>query len=140
MRKMALEVTIQRIEAPAPHEKVVVGVIAVWLAVISVLSFVKVDVEQWKMVIGIVVNINLCFFYGAPLSTIWTVCKTKDSSSIHKWTMLLNTANGKVAIFSLASGNCCLPSLMRTDMRHTISQQSPPACFWTAFGFGVLDW
>mmetsp|Transcript_789 Transcript_789/g.1110 ORF Transcript_789/g.1110 Transcript_789/m.1110 type:complete len:122 (+) Transcript_789:758-1123(+) len=54
-----------------------------------------------------IVNVNLCFFYGAPLSTIHQVLKTKDSSSIHRWTMLMNTAN---------------------------------ACFWTAFGFGIMDW
>mmetsp|Transcript_32692 Transcript_32692/g.68760 ORF Transcript_32692/g.68760 Transcript_32692/m.68760 type:complete len:243 (+) Transcript_32692:271-999(+) len=89
LRKTALEITLQKTEAPAPHEKVVVGVITVWVAVISLLSFLKPDVEQWKLVIGIVVNINLCFFYGAPLSTIFTVLKNRDSSSIHRWTMLM---------------------------------------------------
>ncbi|KAL7541174.1 hypothetical protein ACHAXR_010685, partial [Thalassiosira sp. AJA248-18] len=107
LRKMALAVTIQKTEAPAPHEKVVVGVVTIWVAVISLLSFLKLSTDQWKWVVGIVVNINLSFFYGAPLSTIFTVLKTRDSSSIHRWTMLMNTANG---------------------------------CFWTAFGFGILDW
>eukprot|EP00581_Thalassiosira_minuscula_P011223 CAMPEP_0183722960 /NCGR_PEP_ID=MMETSP0737-20130205/14741_1 /TAXON_ID=385413 /ORGANISM="Thalassiosira miniscula, Strain CCMP1093" /LENGTH=236 /DNA_ID=CAMNT_0025953207 /DNA_START=373 /DNA_END=1083 /DNA_ORIENTATION=- len=107
LRKMALDITIQKAEAPAPHEKVVVGVVTIWLAVISLLSFLKLNIEQWKLAVGLIVNINLCFFYGAPLSTIFTVLKTRDSSSIHRWTMLTNTMN---------------------------------ACFWTAFGFGIMDW
>ena len=107
LRKTALEITIQKTEAPAPHEKVVVFVVTFWVAVISLCSFLKLSIEMWQMVVGIVVNINLLFFYGAPLSMIVTVLKTRDSSSIHRWTMLMNTAN---------------------------------AIFWTAFGFGVMDW
>ncbi|KAL9182092.1 hypothetical protein ACHAXT_012435 [Thalassiosira profunda] len=107
LRKTALEITIQKTEAPAPHEKVVVFVVTFWVAVISLCSFLKLSIDMWQMVIGIVVNVNLLFFYGAPLSTIVTVLKTRDSSSIHRWTMLMNTAN---------------------------------AIFWTAFGFGVMDW
>lgn len=107
LRKMAMDITLQKTEAPAPHEKVVVGVVTGWVAVISLLSFLQLTVDQWKWAVGIIVNINLAFFYGAPLSTIFTVLKTRDSSSIHRWTMLMNTAN---------------------------------ACFWTAFGFGIMDW
>lgn len=107
LRKMALDIAVQKAEAPAPHEKVVLGVVTFWIAVISILMFLKLNLEKWKMVIGIVVNINLCFFYGAPLSTIITVLRTRDSSSIHRWTMLTNTTN---------------------------------AVFWTAFGFGIMDW
>ncbi|KAL3768521.1 LOW QUALITY PROTEIN: hypothetical protein ACHAW5_006717 [Stephanodiscus triporus] len=58
LRKMALEITTQKAEAPAPHEKV------------------------WKLVIGIIANINTFFFYGAPLSTIVTVLKTRDSRQV----------------------------------------------------------
>lgn len=45
--------------------------------------------EKWKLVIGVVVNINILFFYGAPLSRIFTVMKTRDSSSIHRMTMIM---------------------------------------------------
>ncbi|KAL9182061.1 hypothetical protein ACHAXT_012404 [Thalassiosira profunda] len=73
LRKTALEITIQKTEAPAPHEKgggvrrhiLGGGHIAVQLPQISI--------DMWQMVIGIVVNVNLLFFYGAPLSTIVTV-------------------------------------------------------------------
>jgi solute carrier family 50 protein (sugar transporter) len=93
LRKMALEIAIGKTEAPAPHEKVVVVVITVWVAIITCICFLNVDPGQKDLIVGIAVNINLLFFYGAPLSTIFTVMKTRDSSSIHKWTMLMNTAN-----------------------------------------------
>ena len=51
--------------------------------------------------IGIITNINTCMFYGAPLSTIYTVIKQRDSSSIHRPTMILNTSN---AVFWVAFG------------------------------------
>lgn len=107
LRTLALEVSTQKMEAPAPHEKVVIGFIFVWLVVISILTFLTVDIERYTLVIGIVANVNTFFFYGAPLSTIVTVMKTRDSSSIHRRTMMTNTAN---------------------------------AVFWTAFGFGIMDW
>ncbi|KAL7506635.1 hypothetical protein ACHAXN_003887 [Cyclotella atomus] len=93
MRTMALEIATGRIEAPAPHEKVVVAVITVWVAIITAICFLDADKSQKELIVGIAVNINLLFFYGAPLSTIFAVLKTRDSSSIHRWTMLMNTAN-----------------------------------------------
>ena len=102
LRNMALEVTTQKMEAPAPHEKVVIGFIFIWLAVISLLFFIpKVNQEQYTVIIGIVANVNTFFFYGAPLSTIVTVLKTRDSCSIHRRTKITNTAN---AVFWSAFG------------------------------------
>ena len=101
LRKMALDITIQKTSIPAPHEKVVVGIVAFWIGVISILYFLQLTIDQWKLIIGFIVNINLLFFYGAPLSTIYTVLTTRDSSSIHRPTMLLNTAN---AVFWTAFG------------------------------------
>ena len=91
MKQMALDITIQKAEAPAPHEKIVVGVVTFWVSVISLLYFLQLDISQWKYVIGIITNINTCMFYGAPLSTIYTVIKQRDSSSIHRPTMIMNT-------------------------------------------------
>ena len=91
MKQMALDITIQKAEAPAPHEKIVVGVVTFWVSVISLLYFLQLDISQWKYVIGIITNINTCMFYGAPLSTIYTVIKERDSSSIHRPTMIMNT-------------------------------------------------
>ncbi|KAL7548965.1 hypothetical protein ACHAWF_012236 [Thalassiosira exigua] len=92
LTKLAYEITIQRTEAPAPHERVVVGVITVWLVLTTLISFLPLDIMQRELVIGIAVNMNMSFFYGAPLSTIFTVIKSRDSSSIHGWTMAMNSA------------------------------------------------
>ena len=43
------------------------------------------------MIVGIVTNLNLVFFYGAPLSTIATILKSKNTATIHIPTMLTNT-------------------------------------------------
>ncbi|KAL7448014.1 hypothetical protein ACHAWC_000279, partial [Mediolabrus comicus] len=101
LRKMALDITIQKTSIPAPHEKVVVGIVAFWIGLISILYFLQLTIDQWKLIIGFIVNINLLFFYGAPLSTIYVVLTTRDSSSIHRPTMLLNTTN---AVFWTAFG------------------------------------
>jgi solute carrier family 50 protein (sugar transporter) len=101
LRKMALDITIQKTSIPAPHEKVVVGIVAFWIGVISILYFLQLTIDQWKLIIGFIVNINAVFFYGAPLSTIYVVLTTRDSSSIHRPTMLLNTTN---AVFWTAFG------------------------------------
>jgi solute carrier family 50 protein (sugar transporter) len=99
---MALEVTTQKMEAPAPHEKVVIGFIFIWLTVISLLFFIpQVNQAQYTLIIGIVANVNTFFFYGAPLSTIVSVLKSRDSCSIHRRTMITNTAN---AVFWTAFG------------------------------------
>ena len=90
--KLAYDITIQRSEAPAPHEKVVVVIIAIWLTLITLISFIKLDIRQRELIIGIAVNINLSFFYGAPLSIIYSVLKERDSASIHFRTMIMNTA------------------------------------------------
>lgn len=55
------------------------AVVTVWMTAISILSFLKLDLEQWKLVIGVMANINTLFFYGAPLTTIVTVLKMRDS-------------------------------------------------------------
>eukprot|EP00978_Attheya_sp_CCMP212_P033965 scaffold139999_cov55-Attheya_sp.AAC.2 len=81
---------------PAPHEKVVVLIVIIWTILISIISLAR-DVmpqDTQQLVIGVAVNLNLLFFYGAPLSTIASVLQTRSSATIHIWTMLTNTANG----------------------------------------------
>jgi len=70
LKQMALDITIQKTEAPAPHEKIVVAVVTFWVSLISLLYFLQLDMNKWKNVVGIITNINTCMFYGAPLSTI----------------------------------------------------------------------
>jgi solute carrier family 50 protein (sugar transporter) len=92
--KTVWEVTSQNMQAPAPHENITLGVVLVWVAVISFIAFANVSQSTRELIVGLVVNLNLIFFYLAPLSTIFAVLKTKNSASIHIWTMLTNTANG----------------------------------------------
>jgi len=52
-------------------------------------------------VVGILVNINLVFFYGAPLQTMKTVLETRSSDTIHTPTVTRNIAN---ALFWISYG------------------------------------
>ncbi len=101
LTKVALDVAIQKSEAPAPHERVLVVIVGIWLILIASISLFNVTPEQRLTIIGISVNLNISFFYGAPLSTIVKVIKTRDSSSIHRYTMMLNTG---CAIFFMLFG------------------------------------
>jgi solute carrier family 50 protein (sugar transporter) len=92
--RVVVQVTSQQTPAPAAHEKLVVGMVVGWLAVISVILFGNFPTDTDQLICGIVVNVNLLFFYGAPLSTIFTVLKTQNSATIHLFTMFTNTLNG----------------------------------------------
>lgn len=64
---------------------------AIWLLLLSIVAFFP----QFNQVltVGIAANINLVFFLAAPLSTILTVLKSRNSESIHGPTMLASIAN-----------------------------------------------
>jgi uncharacterized protein with PQ loop repeat len=87
------QLATQTSNAPAPHERIVMFMVFLWVGVISLISFSEFADSTNEWVVGIVVNLNVVFFYGAPLSTILHVLKTKNSASIHIWTMITNTAN-----------------------------------------------
>jgi len=81
--------------APAKHEQIVLGIVILWTIVISIISFgTNLEPSDRESIVGVVANINLLFFYGAPLSAIWTVLQTRNSSSIHIPTMITATVNG----------------------------------------------
>lgn len=44
-------------------------------------------------IVGLLVNLNLIFFYGAPLQSIFRVIQTKQSNSIHLMTMYMSCLN-----------------------------------------------
>jgi solute carrier family 50 protein (sugar transporter) len=93
--KIVWDVTSQTTPAPAPHENMVIGMVVIWMAIISLISFASTFSDKTiEVIAGTCVNLNLVFFYGAPLSTIWTVLRTRSSASVHIPTMLTNTANG----------------------------------------------
>jgi len=103
-------VTSQKTPASAPHEHLVMAVILLWASVFSAVGFyfhydpavIALGSESDNgrsaavvavMVIGLFSNIFQIFFFGAPLSTIGTVIKTRKSDSIHVPTMCMNTVN-----------------------------------------------
>mmetsp|Transcript_31050 Transcript_31050/g.75040 ORF Transcript_31050/g.75040 Transcript_31050/m.75040 type:complete len:395 (-) Transcript_31050:265-1449(-) len=94
--KVVWNVTSETTPAPAPHERLVLFFVVVWVIVISIVTFAKdsIDDETKQLIVGTVVNMNLVFFYGSPLSTIFAVIREKNSASIHIPTMVTNTLNG----------------------------------------------
>ena len=54
-----------------------------------------------QTIVGILVNINLVFFYGAPLQTMKAVLESKSSDTIHARTVTMNVIN---ALFWLLYG------------------------------------
>ena len=104
--KIVWEVTSQTTPAKTPHERLVMGIVIVWTVVLSTIGFYKHyaslnnDSEQSsnannvaQSIVGYVVNFNLVFFYGAPLSAISRVLRTKRCDSLHVPTMIMNTSN-----------------------------------------------
>jgi len=75
------------------HEYWVLGIFFIWTTILSAVIFVPTTTEVKQQVIGLCVNINLIIFYGAPLSTIATVLRTKNSSSIHRRTLAMTLFN-----------------------------------------------
>lgn len=102
--KIVWGVTSQKTPAKTPHERLVIGIVIVWTVVLSAIGFYKHyaslgDVgtataeNVAQSIVGYVVNINLVFFYGAPLSEIQTVLTTRRSNALHFPTMTMNTLN-----------------------------------------------
>ena len=90
------------IPSTVPHERKVLWVLLVWLVVGSAVAHVQpLTNYQREQIIGYVVNLNLCFFYFAPLTTMVEVCRTRCSASIHRPTTLMTCLN---SFFWLAYG------------------------------------
>jgi len=92
------DITAQKTPAPASHELLVIGICALWLALITLVAFGQgfLTEDTRLLIIGVCVNLNLIFFYGAPLSKIAIVLETKSSSSIHIPTMITTLTNGSL--------------------------------------------
>lgn len=89
------DVAAQKMPVPAQHETLVLVMVILWVGTIAIIAFgTEFTSNTRELIVGIVVNLNLVFFYGAPLSSILTILKTRSSSSIHWPTMITNTANG----------------------------------------------
>jgi hypothetical protein len=78
-------------------------VISIWSIIIVCVGWIDIFRSSGyeQKIIGILVNINLVFFYGAPLQTMKIVFETKASNSIHTPTVTMNVIN---AIFWISYG------------------------------------
>lgn len=90
------DIAAQRTQAPASHELMVLGISSFWLCLITIVVFSQaVWTESTRLqLVGVAVNANLIFFYGAPLSKIATVLETRTSKLIHVPTMIFSLMNG----------------------------------------------
>ena len=74
----------------------VLSISTFWLVLITIAALGRpiLDESSRTLLIGLAVNINLIFFYGAPVAKIATVMETKSSASIHIPTMTASLLNG----------------------------------------------
>ena len=75
-----------------PLEQVFFAISASW-AILGAYTGWFMDRDHAANIIGVTANCNLVFFYMAPLNIIWKVIKTRNSASIHRPTLFLNTLN-----------------------------------------------
>jgi len=74
-----------------PQERALLRVLCFWSAVILWAGWV--DTNNAAATVGFVVNLNLIFFYGAPLQTMRHVVATHNSASIHRPTLYMSWSN-----------------------------------------------
>jgi hypothetical protein len=73
------------------HKSVFLSVASIWLLLLSIVAFFPHSTQLF--IVGYAANINLLFFLAAPLSTIHTVLKNRNSNSMHGPTLLATVAN-----------------------------------------------
>lgn len=65
--KIVWDVAAQNTKAPIAHEMIVLFMVVVWSAVLSIISFGESFSPRIReLIVGVTVNLNLVFFYGAP--------------------------------------------------------------------------
>uniref|UniRef100_A0A7S4VRF2 Sugar transporter SWEET1 n=1 Tax=Ditylum brightwellii TaxID=49249 RepID=A0A7S4VRF2_9STRA len=77
------------------QDKIWLLVVIAWVGLLSFIGLrsTPLDHKTQRDIVGIGANVSLVIFFAAPLSTIATVIKTRDSSTIHIPTMIMNTFN-----------------------------------------------
>jgi uncharacterized protein with PQ loop repeat len=70
------------------QEVVFLRIVVAWVLILIWVGWLQPGNEATT--IGLIVNVNLIFFYGAPLQTMQTVIKDRASNSIHVPTMMMN--------------------------------------------------
>jgi solute carrier family 50 (sugar transporter) len=89
-----------------PQERVLLRVLCFWAVILVWVGWFDFGgLVDPAAIVGIVVNVNLIFFYGAPLQVMQTVIAKNDSSLIHRPTLFMNYTNVRaVCAFSVAIG------------------------------------
>ena len=75
------------------QEVLLLRILLLWFIVLIGVGWLGLGFERQVAAIGIIVNINLLFFYGAPLQTIQRVIAEGSSASIHRPMMRMNWLN-----------------------------------------------
>lgn len=76
-----------------PQEVMLLRILFLWIVILMSVGWLGVTQGHQVSTIGVLVNINLLFFYGAPLQTIKTVIAVGTSESIHRPMMRMNWLN-----------------------------------------------
>ncbi|KAG7337990.1 sugar efflux transporter [Nitzschia inconspicua] len=77
----------------SPQDVLFLRVVIIWSSVLVCVGWLGYFQGHETQAIGAMVNINMIFFYAAPLQTMKTVIDTKCSDSIHSPTITLNCVN-----------------------------------------------
>ena len=79
---------------PPTHDYRVMAMAMLWIIVFSVLGFANVITPTGReLIVGVTTNLCLVFFYGAPLSSIAIILRTRNTATLHVPTMVTNTAS-----------------------------------------------
>jgi 23S rRNA-/tRNA-specific pseudouridylate synthase/uncharacterized protein with PQ loop repeat len=82
----------QELFAFGPQETLFFRMMSAWAALATYCTWFT-DRESGANIVAWAVNINLVFFYGAPLNTIFSVVTSGDSSAIHRRTLQMSFIN-----------------------------------------------
>jgi solute carrier family 50 protein (sugar transporter) len=77
----------QMLPSSTRQEHLLISILILWGVSLTTVVFVPMSNKRRALIIGTIVNLNLIVFYGAPLSTIAKVFKTRSSRSIHRRTL-----------------------------------------------------
>lgn len=85
----------------SPQDILFLRVVTAWSIILVGVGWLVAFRGYEQQIIGLLVNINLVFFYGAPLQTMKIVLQEKSSDSIHNPTVIMNIIN---ALFWISYG------------------------------------
>jgi solute carrier family 50 protein (sugar transporter) len=77
----------------SPQDVLWLQILSLWFVILLCISWLGLTDGHEKETVGILVNINLLFFYGAPLQSIKLVTQEGNSDSLHVPTMILSCTN-----------------------------------------------